>query len=94
MMGKEEILNITRPPKIHGFYEAEIAVDGMPKSLPSRFFPDHWSRTEVLQAIETAYNKKIYEGRGNRYVGTLPNGIKIRLFLDSNGRIISVYPIY
>ncbi|MEY8348281.1 EndoU domain-containing protein, partial [Bacillus cereus] len=93
MMGEGEILRVTRPPNRYGVYEAEVSVNGVPKALPSTFFPDHWGRTEVLKAIEVAYNK-VYSGRGNRYIGTAPNGMKIRLFVDSNGRIISAFPLY
>ncbi|WP_410985423.1 EndoU domain-containing protein [Bacillus cereus] len=94
MMGEGEILRVTRPPNRYGVYEAEVSVNGVPKRLPSTFFPDHWDRTEVLKAIEVAYNNKVYSGRGNRYIGTAPNGMKIRLFIAPNGRIISAFPLY
>ncbi|CAM4079323.1 hypothetical protein BAPA111461_17245 [Bacillus paramycoides] len=94
MMAEGEILRVTRSPNRYGVYEAEVSVNGVPKTLPSTFFPDHWGRTEVLKAIEVAYNNKVYSGRGNRYIGTAPNGMKIRLFIDSNGRIISAFPLY
>lgn len=94
MMGEGEVLRVTRPPNRYGVYEDEVSVNGIPKRLPSTFFPDHWGRTEVPKAIEVAYNNKVYSGTGNRYIGTAPNGMKIRLFIASNGRIISAFPLY
>ncbi|MEK7021890.1 EndoU domain-containing protein [Bacillus sp. FSL K6-6038] len=94
IMGEGEVLRVTRPPNRYGVYEAEVSVNGIPKRLPSTFFPDHCGRIEVLKAIEVAYNNKVYSGTGNRYIGTAPNGMKIRLFIASNGRIISAFPLY
>ncbi|KFN03705.1 cytoplasmic protein [Bacillus clarus] len=95
MMGDGEILRIIRPKNQHGIYEAKVIVNGVPKGPTSTFFPDEWSRLEVLKSIETAYNNRSYTGKGNRYIGTTSQGIQIMLFIDkSTNRIISAFPIY
>ncbi|CAG9611989.1 Ribonuclease [Bacillus rhizoplanae] len=94
MMGEGEILNITKQPNKYGVYEAKVTVNGVVKVPTSTFFPDEWSRVEVLQAIKEAYNNKVYTGRKNSYIGTTSNGMKITMFIDSNGRIISAFPKY
>ena len=95
MMGEGEILKITKQPNKYGVYEAKVTVNGVVKVPTSTFFPDEWSRVEVLKAIETAYNNRLYTGVGNRYIGTTSEGMKIMLFIDkSTDRVISAFPIY
>ncbi|MEI4801987.1 EndoU domain-containing protein [Bacillus sp. FJAT-51639] len=93
MMAKGKIRSITEPKDRHGVYKAEVEVDGIPKDLESTFFPEEWSRVEVLQAVKEAYNNKTYSGRRNKYIGVTSSGMKISMFIDSNGRIISAFPI-
>ncbi|MED2839384.1 MULTISPECIES: EndoU domain-containing protein [Bacillus] len=58
-------------------------------------FPDDWSRTQVLKTIEETYeNARFQTGSSNAYIGVTSNGMKIRIFLTPNRKIISVFPIY
>ncbi|PEA81938.1 EndoU domain-containing protein [Bacillus pseudomycoides] len=57
---------------------------------PSSFFPKHWDRTQVLEAIHEAYNNK------RRMSGKLDSsrtstGMEIR-FVLINCKIISAFP--
>ncbi|QUB39936.1 EndoU domain-containing protein [Streptococcus lactarius] len=80
-----------------GVYEAKVEVNGTLKKAnggKSTFFPDHMSPQEVVDAINEAYNNKIYqEGSRGVYVGESKGGIKIRMILTDNGKIITAYPI-
>ncbi|WP_242274553.1 EndoU domain-containing protein [Bacillus cereus group sp. BfR-BA-01310] len=53
------------------------------KIKSSTVFPDGWRDTKIINNVENIGN-----------FGTAPNGMKIRLFIASNGRIISAFPIY
>ena len=80
-----------------GVYEAKVEVNGTLKKAnggKSTFFPDLMSPQEVVDAINEAYNNKIYqEGSRGVYVGESKGGIKIRMILTDNGKIITAYPI-
>ncbi len=56
-------------------------------------FPKDWTSQQVVDAIQEAYKNKTYSG-GNRYKGTLSNGMKIEMLIDNNGKIISAFPKY
>ncbi|MGG2016112.1 EndoU domain-containing protein [Bacillus sp. S10(2024)] len=93
MMGGGKIKPGTEStPNRFGVYTAEIEVSGVPKSSPSTFFPKHWDRTQVLEAIHEAYNNK-RRINGNLYSGRTSAGMEIRLVLI-NDKIITVYPMY
>jgi len=59
----------------------------------STFFPDHMSPQEFVDTINEAYSNKIYqEGSRGVYVGNSKEGIKIRMVLTDDGKIITAYP--
>lgn len=79
-----------------GIYEAEVMVDGVKKVSnkgKSTFFPDEWDTQEVIDAINEAYENKVFLS-GNTYEGLTSEGIIIQMYLDQNGKIISAFPIY
>lgn len=79
----------------NGVYRAKVKVGDQVKGAPSTFFPNDWSRTEVLKAIEEAYgNARFQAGSSNAYIGVTSNGMKIRRFLTPNRKIILAFPIY
>ncbi len=57
---------------------------------PSSFFPKHWDRAQVLEAIHEAYNNK-RRMSGKLYSGRTSTGMEIR-FVLINGKIISAFP--
>ncbi|PGD89755.1 hypothetical protein COM47_00570 [Bacillus wiedmannii] len=93
MMGGGKIKPGTEsPPNRFGVYTAEIEVNGVLKGSPSTFFPKHWDRTQVMEAIHEAFNNKRHR-HGNVYSGKTSEGMEIR-FVLINDKIITVYPKY
>ncbi|EEM97740.1 Hypothetical cytosolic protein [Bacillus thuringiensis IBL 200] len=86
--GTEEILND------QGIYKARVEVNGTPKTGNrgfSTFFPKDWSPQKIVDNINEAYNNRTYEF-GNTYSGIGPEGIRISMYIDGNGKIISAFP--
>ena len=79
-----------------GIYEAKVEVNGIPKKANggySTFFPDHMSPQEVVDAINEAYETRVFDANArNTYEGISKNGIKITMYLDSEQKIISAFP--
>ena len=91
------IIESTKGPVLNdaGIYEAKVEVNGTPKKAnggKSTFFPDHMSPQEVVDAINEAYSNKVLM-EGSRYIGTSQNGISIEIILNSEGKIITAYPL-
>ena len=92
------IIESTKGPVLNdaGIYEAKVEVNGTPKKAnggKSTFFPDHMSPQEVVDTINEAYSNKIYqEGSRGVYIGNSKEGIKIKMFLTDDGKIITAYP--
>ena len=79
-----------------GVYKAQVEVNGIPKTANggfSTFYSKNMSPQQVIDAINEAYKNQVYV-RGNTYIGTTSSGMKIIMFLDETGKIISAYPIY
>ncbi|MCQ2022832.1 EndoU domain-containing protein, partial [Clostridium butyricum] len=77
-----------------GVYTGRVEVSGIPKTSnggQSTFFPESWTAQDIVDAINQAYVNKTFV-RGNTYIGTLPSGMKIEMFIDQYGNIISAYP--
>jgi hypothetical protein len=97
--GKAKITGITKKPNNKGIYEATVEIldqssgTWIPKKGISTFFPDNWSKTEVLEAITEAFqdSKKIV--KGDYWEGMSKSGIKTGGYLDTNGNIATAYPI-
>ena len=92
------IIEGTKGPVLNdaGIYEAKVEVNGTPKKAnggKSTFFPDSMSTQEVVDSINEAYSNKIYqEGSRGVYIGNSKEGIKIKMFLTDDGKIITAYP--
>lgn len=79
-----------------GVYEAKIIVNDIEKKSNngmSTFFPDEWDTQDVVDAINEAYEEKVYIS-GNTFEGLTEEGIVIRMYLDNDEKIISAFPIY
>ena len=87
-----KVVKIVTPPNEQGIYRAIVEIDGKVKAAPSTFFPKNWTPEEVADAIEEAYNNRVWD-RKNVYVSTISSGITIEIYLDSMNRIISAYPL-
>ena len=92
------IIEGTKGPVLNdaGIYEAKVEVNGTLKKAnggKSTFFPDSMSPQEVVDSINEAYSNKIYqEGSRGVYIGNSKEGIKIKMFLTDDGKIITAYP--
>jgi hypothetical protein len=76
-----------------GVYVARVAVRGVERQQSkSGFFPQHWTREEVIEAITEAYAdrehvalaERLYKGRGR--------AVTILLYLDEFGRVVDAMP--
>jgi hypothetical protein len=73
----------------HGNWIAKISNDGY-----STFFPDDWNQIKVMENIAHAHHtaSKV-PGTSNTYYGfSIDGSIEIRMFLKSDGTVISAFP--
>ena len=79
-----------------GIYKAKVEVNGIPKTANggfSTFYSKNLSPQQVVDAINEAYsNCELKLGTRNTYQGVANNGMKIDMFLDQSGKIISAFP--
>ena len=79
-----------------GVYKAKVEVNGIPKTANggfSTFYSKDLSPQQVVDAINEAYsNCELKIGTRNTYQGITKNGMKIDMFLNQNGKIISAFP--
>lgn len=83
-------------PNRHGVYEAKVEVDGVKKRSnggKSTLYPEEWDAQQVVDAINEAYETKTFIS-GNTYEGLSREGMRIRMYLDNDDKIISAFPIY
>jgi len=94
---KGEIIAGTKTsPNRYGAYEGRVRVNGISKtsnSGKSTFYPSSWTPQVVVSEINQAYNNK-RNTSGNTYIGKATNGMQIMMYISSNGKIISAFPIY
>ena len=78
-----------------GAYLAEWSYKGETKR--STFFPDHWTREEVIVKVGEAFQNKIKNNtkpNGNtEIIGETSCGLKILIAKDPTGEILSPYPL-
>jgi hypothetical protein len=97
---KSGLMKFVRIAEKNGCYMADIIVDG--QRIPGKtFFPQHWSREEVISKIYEAYENFIKSGvipelgnDGKYKIRALTNErIKIEMHITQKGHIKSAYPI-
>ncbi|KJR69832.1 T7SS effector LXG polymorphic toxin [Bacillus velezensis] len=93
MMGGKIIPGTEKKPDKNGVYMAKVEVGSVKKIADSSFFPREWNRTDVLKAIDEAYHTR-KQVRSNKYRGITSTGIKIEMYLNSDGTIATAYPLY
>lgn len=58
------------------------------------FFPKNWSRQQVIDAINDAYDRKVPQpGSKNVFVGRTEARMLIKLRLDADGKITTAFPM-
>jgi hypothetical protein len=83
-----------------GFYKAQLRFKAHPAKYEATFFPAHWSREQVVEAIIEAYNDFVSKGLNNvvfergKYIveGQLSTGRTITIVINKVGKIITAYP--
>jgi hypothetical protein len=84
------------PEDANGVYTATVFFDGIRRrgrSKTSAFFPKHWTKDEVTNAIFEAYqNKTVKNPSDNQYIGTTGNGMHIILWLNKTGKVTDAMP--
>ncbi|RUR97310.1 T7SS effector LXG polymorphic toxin [Bacillus velezensis] len=93
MMGGKIIPGTEKKPDKNGVYMAKVEVGSVKKIADSSFFPREWNRADVLKAIDEAYHTR-KQVRSNKYRGITLTGIKIEMYLNSDGTIATAYPLY
>lgn len=63
------------------------------KMNKSLFFPSDWTREQVIKAISEAYDTREVKSGRNFILGESANGLKIRLWLDENGKVFDAMPL-
>lgn len=82
-------------PNAFGVYKGDIYLNGHLAKAGSTFFPESWSATQVIDAINQAFgNIKEIDNITNSVIGISDSGIRIRFFLDSVGNILSAFQIF
>ena len=87
-----KVVQITKAPDANGVYEAIVEIGGK-KSKPSTFFPKTWSPEKVVEAIEDVYFNPVgVDVIRNAYDGIV-DGVKIQVFLNQYGKVVSAFPV-
>ncbi|MBI1929409.1 EndoU domain-containing protein [Candidatus Poribacteria bacterium] len=96
---RARIVQILDPPNAQGVYRAKVEVYDpkrgrwITKDRASTFFPDSWSRAQVLNQIRGAFQKRTFT-RNSLWEGISPSSVTIRGYLDTAGNINTAYPLY
>lgn len=84
-------------PDKNGIYRGRVTVNGVRKRTNgglSTFFPANWSPQHIVNSINQAYTTRmVVNASGSICIGTSKEGIKMRMRINPNGKIASVYPI-
>ncbi|HEK2082877.1 EndoU domain-containing protein, partial [Proteus mirabilis] len=97
--GKARIIEIINFPNAHGVYQGKVEVfdirtnQWVAKGPNSTFFPQSWSRQQVMLEIRGAYKNGTAQENG-KWSGVSPSGVKIEGWLDSSGNINTAFPKY
>ena len=101
--GKARISSIVDPANAQGVYRAKVEVFNeatgkwVAKGPASTFFPDAWSRAQVLSEVRGAFGNQLPRAphwAPNYFEGLSPSGVRIGGYLDNLGNINTSFPIY
>jgi hypothetical protein len=93
----EKVRVIVRQPEdVNGVYVATVYLDGFRrkgKSTSSVFFPRHWTKDEVTDAIFESYqNRTLKNVLDRQYIGKTSREMHVILWLDENNKVIDAMP--
>ena len=88
-----KVVHIMKAPDANGVYQAMVEIGGKVKKTPSTFFPKTWSPEKVVEAIEDVYFNPVgVDVIRNAYDGIV-DGVKIQVFLNQYGKVVSAFPV-
>lgn len=94
---KGEIITGTESKKdSRGVFTATVKVSGKKKNGFSTFYPEEWTPQQVVDAINEAYAYALNDKsnpHGSLWIG-YSGDLEIDMYLDSNKKITTAYPIY
>lgn len=94
---KGEIITGTESQKDScGVFTAKVKVSGKKKNGFSTFYPEEWTPQQVVDAINEAYAYALNDKsnpHGSLWIG-YSGDLEIDMYLDSNKKITTAYPIY
>ena len=79
-----------------GVFTAKVKVSGVKKNGFSSFYPESWTPQQVVDAINEAYEDALSDKsnpHGSLWIG-YSGDLEIDMYLDSNKKITTAYPIY
>ena len=79
----------------NGVFTGNVEVDGIKKNGFSSFYPESWTPQQVVNAINTAYDEAVANPdnpKNSLWIGHYGD-IEIDMYLDSNKKITTAYPI-
>ena len=80
----------------NGVFTGKVEVSGVRKNGFSSFFPESWTPQQVVDAINTAYDDATENSnnpKGTLWIGYCGD-LEIDMYLDSDMKIVSAFPIY
>jgi hypothetical protein len=83
-----------------GFYSAKLCFQKQGRLITKTFFPAHWTREQVIEAILEALNNFKKSGKvatlkpNGKYqiIEKIKNGIEIEICLTQKGKILTAFP--
>jgi hypothetical protein len=78
-----------------GIYTADVFIRGGRKKNTSSFFPQYWTRIQVLESVREAYATRRHLRDGFRWASGWSETYKLRVLmcLDGEGRVCTAYPL-
>jgi hypothetical protein len=76
-----------------GVYLATVALGGRRHRRCTVFFPDSWTRKDVLSEIRSVYNCRPSDHTGCYWQALSTRGVMIKLHINGKGKIVTAYPI-
>jgi hypothetical protein len=93
--GTKVIEGTRTEPDGNGVYLVRVVVEGRKKKEKSLFFPRHWTRVRVLQAVKEAWTTKQpmrNKDNGRWWQGRTTSNMRVVICIDG-GRVATAFPL-
>ena len=98
LVKKGKVKFLTEPvvcPKTGMVKVERLVIEGFLYDKPKTFFPPEWSRSKVIDKIFEAsehIEEQSISGSRQEIVGITKEGMRIRMIVDENKKLITAYP--